>query len=294
MSITIQPKNLTVPEEPFYPIDRLFLFDRFDRPRWERTFGQQAPPFDPSRPRKPWADTSALAGEKGPGALVEYTYFDAGSREFRTMTLPAREAATPNLPGRYIYPEYVIAPTPAVIVNPDGVEDSLSPRMLCHRAEAEELARELGAQSVVESAFSAAGPFRIDWRGEQRRTWMIRLGDSLFGAALLLQRKYRDGVGAPGEWTAGAGNQPVWITRQPETGERDARPEVPIPCRPLAANEALYLDHPMKVIVYRTDRDSEYNRETPGAAAFPPDVRTLLERIDANLQHLLAIQLARE
>jgi len=49
----------------------------------------------------------------------------------------------------------------------------------------------------------------------------------------------------------------------------------------------------MKVIVYRTDRESEFNRPDAGQPAFPPDVRTILERIDANLQQLLAMNIMR-
>jgi hypothetical protein len=63
-----------------------------------------------------------------------------------------------------------------------------------------------------------------------------------------------------------------------------------MPCRALAGNEALYLGHPMKVVVFRTDKESEFNpKEAVGS--FPPDLRSVIERIDANLQQLLALSL---
>ena len=292
MAIKIEPKKLTVPDEPFYPIERLYLFERFDRPGWERAFNEQAPPYDPSRPPKRWADTSALEGVADPDAkLVEYDYFDLGSRSFRKLRLTAREAATPNLPGRYVYPAYEPEPTPAMVRHPDGGTSPVNPMMLAARKEAEELRRELGGDSVVENTMSP-GPFSVDWRGEKRRMWLVRVGGRYYNAGLLLRRKYKYGVGAPGQWSFARNGQPVWRPRPQETGENDPRPEVPVPCRKLAANEALYLG-PMRVLVYRTDRQSEFNRPEAGRETFPPDVRALLERIDANLQQLLAMSMAK-
>jgi len=282
------------PDEPYYPIDRLYLFERFDRASWERTFGEQAPPYDPSRPPKRWADKSALDGVADPNTkLVEYDYFDFGSRTFKKLRLTAREAATPNLPGRYIYPAYEPEPTPAVVRHPNGGASPINPVMLSTREEAEALRQELGGDSVVENTVSP-GPFQIDWLGEKRRMWAVRIGDQYYNAGLLLRRKYRYGVGAPGEWSFAANGQPVWRPKPQETGENDPRPEVPVPSRKLEPNEALYLGHPMKVIVYRTDRESEFNRPEGSREAFPPDVRALLERIDANLQQLLMMHIVQQ
>jgi hypothetical protein len=292
MSVIINPKNPSVPDEPHYPIDTIYKFDRHDRISWERAFGEQAPAWDPGRPAKSWADTSVLEGVADPdNTYVEYDYFDMATRRFAKLRLSVSEAATPNLKGAYIYPEFIVPSTPAVIVNPDGGENSINPRMLCYRSEANELARQLNATSIVENRFSDSGKFTIEWRGEQRRMWLIRIGANYHNVGLLLQRQYRGGIGAPGEWTVPPTGQPVWVARKQETGS-DARGEVPVPCRPLAENEALYLGHPMKVIVYRTDMESDFNQPTGDApSVFPADLRATLERIDANLQQLLALSL---
>jgi len=288
-----------VPNEPFYPIDRLYRFKRYDRASWEVEFGAQAPPWDPKRPKKYWADTSAVTNVEDPdNTPVVYDYFDFNTRSFKKMKLSASEAATPNLPGQYTYPAYVIMPTSAVMNDPDGGKTTLNPKILCYRTEAEEIAKELGADTVVQSQAFTTGPFTIDWNKEHRRIWLIRLGSNYLSAAALVQAKAKNGVGAPGKWQILESGQPVWIPEPLETGEHDPRPEVPVPCRPLAENEALYLGHPMKVIVYRTDMESEYNQaaapSSDGTADFPADMRILLERIDANLQQLLALTIIQQ
>jgi hypothetical protein len=294
LSYTSEPKKLSLPEEAYYPVDRLNLFDRHDRRSWEKAFGLQAPPWDSRRAPKRWADTSALAGVEDPDqAIVAYEYFDLNSRTFQKLELTARQASLPNLPGKYDYPRFENPPTPAVMIYPNGTEEPLSPYMLCHRSEADALARELGASQVVDNGGFNEGPFQIDWRGELRRMWLIRLGQDLHSAALLLQTKYRDGVGAPGEWLILDSGQPTWISHAGETGERDARPEVPIPCRRLFPEEALYLGHPMKVIVYRKDKESEYNPglHAPAGGGLTAAQAELLARIDLNVRQLLALGL---
>ena len=294
MTNTSKSNEPGVPDEPYYPITRLRRFEWYDRKSWERAFDEQAPRFDKTRPRKHWFDPGALEGVKDPdSAQVEYDYFDNSSRRFKKFTISAREAATPNIPGVYVFPKYVVAPTPAVIVNATGGEENaFNPRMLCTRTAALQLAREIGGDSVIENTYSSAGPYRIEWRGEQRRMWLIRKNGSYYGAALLLERKYKNGVGAPGEWIVRADGAPEWIPQQIETGEHDPRPAVPVPSRTLAPNEALYLGHPMKVIVYRTDKESEFNKSDQAQAGFPPELRATLDRIDANLQQLLALALS--
>ena len=41
--------------------------------------------------------------------------------------MTVREASTPNIKGEFIYPDYIVPPTPAVIMNPDGGEVALNP-----------------------------------------------------------------------------------------------------------------------------------------------------------------------
>lgn len=291
MSIVSKPKRLTVPDEPYYPIERLYLFDRHTRATWERTFGEQAPPWDKERRIKRWADTSALEGVADPvNQLVEYNYFDLTSRSFKKLVLTAQEAALPNLPGQYVYPKYAVAPTPAVVVGPAPLEPQpLRADLLCRKEEAQALAAELNADEVVESLTFTSGPFRIEWNGEGRRQWLVRIGANYYNAALLIKSKYANGIGAPGKWEKTPRGEPVWVSFAQDTGDQDPRPEIPIPCRPLDPREALHVT-PFGVLVYRKDIASELNPQ-PAGSALTPEQAAMLVRIDANVQQLLAASL---
>ena len=201
---TSEPKVLTLPSEAFYPVERLLLFDRHNRLTWEQTFGEQAPPWDKERRIKRWADTSAPEGVAVASltmVLCTYTYFDMVTRTFKGFRLTAEEAATPNLPGAYVYPKYIVEPTPAVVVdaaNPDNPQ-GLNPNIICQYAEAAAIAAQLSGQ-VVEATSFMAGPFSFDWRGETRRRWLIRIDGRYHNAAALVRAKTAFGVGAPGDW----------------------------------------------------------------------------------------------
>lgn len=286
-----RPKELSVPDEPFYPVEKLFLFDRHTRATWEQTFGEQAPPWNKDRRIKRWADSTALERVSDPdNQLVEYTWFDLASASFKKMTMTAREAATPNLPGKYVYPKYQIAPTPAVVIGPAPMDPMpVRPEILCHRAEAEALRNELGGEEVVEGLTFTTGPFRIDWRGETRRQWLIKIGGDYHNAGALLAMKNANGVGAPGKWEK-TRTGPVWVSFAQDTGEQDPRPEIPIPCRPLDPVEAIYRT-PFSVVIYRKDKESPYNPKPVAQGGLTAEQAATLARIDANVQQLLALSL---
>jgi hypothetical protein len=291
MSFVSKPKALSLPEESFYPIDRLFLFDRHNRRTWEHQFGQQAPPWDKTRQIKRWADTSVLEGVTNPEIhTVVYDYFDPLSRSFGQFKISAREAALPNLPGTYVYPKYVVEPTPAVVVNiniPGGEPQPLNPSNLCQKAEADAIVGQLGTGSVVEADSFVSGAFRIDWRGETRRRWLIKFGMEFHNAAALVLDRNREGIGSPGQWAI-TPSGPRWVSYTQDTGDQDPRPEIPIPCRLLFEQEALYLAHPMSTLVYRKDKESEYNPGRPALrTGLTEEQAAALSRIDANVQQLL-------
>ena len=49
MSFISNPKQLTLPEDAFYPVDRLCFFDRDNRLSWEQAFGGQGQKWDKER-----------------------------------------------------------------------------------------------------------------------------------------------------------------------------------------------------------------------------------------------------
>lgn len=289
MSLVSKPNELAVPDEPYYPIDRLLLFDRHNRASWEKTFGEQAPPWDKERRIKRWADTTALEGVADPANhLVEYNYFDFASRSFKKFVITAREAAAPNLPGQYVYPKFAVQPTPAMVVSSQGGDPQpVNPAILCFKEEARALAAELGAEEVVEALTFTTGPFRIEWSTETRRQWLIRIGSEYHNAAALLAVRNANGIGAPGEWVK-TPSGPRWVSFVQDTGEQDPRPEIPIPCRLLDPREALHIT-PFGVTVYRRDKESDYNPKPASSAGLTAEQAAALARIDANVQQLLAV-----
>jgi hypothetical protein len=286
MPVRIAPKQLQLPDEAYYPIERLYLFDRHTRATWEQTFGEPAPPWDQARRIKRWADTTALEGVADPAnELIEYNYFDLASRSFKKLVLTRQEAALPNLPGRYVYPKYVVEPTPAVVTGPPPLAPQpLRADLLSKKAEAEALAAELGADEVVESQGLVSGPFQIVWNGETRRQYLVRIGAEFYNVGLLLKSKYAGGVGAPGKWEKTPGG-PTWISFAQDTGEQDVRPEIPIPCRLLDPREALHVT-PFGVLVYRRDIESELNPR-PAAASSEAELLAVLGAIGRDVKKLL-------
>lgn len=289
-----EPKVLTLPDEAFYPVERLLLFDRHNRLTWEQTFGEQAPPWDKERRIKRWADRSVLEGVDDPeNHLVAYDHFDLVTRTFKEFTLSFEEAATPNLPGAYVYPKYVVEPTPAVVVETGKLYNAqgLNPKIICLYSEAMEVAADLGGQIIEASSF-LGGPFSIDWRGETRRRWLINVHGSYHNAAALVQAKNAYGVGAPGEWLDSAAG-PRWASEAQDTGDQDPRPEVPIPCRGLFPEEAVWYGMAgMKTLIYRKDMESVFNPKEPPEqilGGLNPEQARTLNRIDANLTHLLSL-----
>jgi hypothetical protein len=272
-----EPKNLTLPDEPYYGIERLYLFDRFTRESFRKKMGQQAPPFDPGRRIKRWYDSTA---KRGP---YSYLCFNWDKKEFETYTITGEEAASINLPGKYEYPPYVVAPTPAVVVAPEGDPQPLNPDMLSYFSEATALAAELGG--FVRVTEELGGPFHIDWRGEVRRQFSVIVDGKAYNAGLLLKAKNAAGIGAPGKWQR-TPTGPVWVSEPQPTGEDDRRGEVPIPCRPLFPEEDLKIT-PFGVTVYRKDKDSELTRVESGGLT--PEQDRLLRQIAEGVEKLVKI-----
>lgn len=229
------------PAEPQYGVAALYLFPRLTRAIFRETTGQQAPPWDKTRRIKRWYDTSVLDGFSGDAKheVVSYQIFDSSAGKIRRLALTVEEASTPNLPGQYDYPKFIVAPTPAVLVNPvDGSITPLNPVHLCEYSDAVALARALGA-SPHNLRENRIGFFHVRWNGETRRAWVLDLDGTSHQVGLLLAMRHAHGVNAPGRWEVGRG-QPVWVPDvQGDTGEFDPRPEIPFPVRDLHPGEVI-------------------------------------------------------
>jgi hypothetical protein len=247
------PSNPSVPDKAYYPASELQTVRRYNRDSYFAEFGEQAPPFDSSRPPKFWFDSTALDNHE-PDERLAYTklVYDV----FVPFDLKASEAATVNLPGVYQYPAYQVEPTPAVVLSVvNSPETPINARHLSSKEDAEAIVSELG--TAYSESNLTDGPYSVDWRGETRRFYQVRFKNNLLNVGQLLILKNAGGVGAPGAWNLD-GDEPTWTPALQETGENDPRPEVPVPVRRLASVERLSVN-PFGVTVYRMDRESPYN-----------------------------------
>lgn len=262
MGFESNPKVPTLPTDAAYSPSELFLFPRHNRLTWEQAFGEQARVWGKERRIQRWADTSIRVPEDEDPAtfMVEYSYFDRVSRTYKTFKLSAADAMTPNLPGVFVYPKYVAEPTSAILVSPEG-STPLSTRIICSKEDATLLASELNG-FIIESLAGTGGPFVIDWKDETRRRWLIVFPNITVNAAALLANRHAQGVDAPGEWTwvtVGPYKEPRWLSYQQLTGDHDPRPEIPIPCRLLFDEEAIWVGFGGTTMIYRKDMESPYN-----------------------------------
>jgi len=288
----MQPTSVPVlpplPSSATYGPEQLQIFTRFNRGTYMAKFGQQAPPWDKSKPIKRWFHTGAASTEN-------YLYFNDSAKQLQVMTMSAEEAASINLPGSYDYPAYVIAPTPATIISM-GSRYPVRADVLSAEEDARGLAdilqRFLGpvpAIQVRESDSFTGVNLAVDWGAETRRAWTVVIGSQAYSVGLLLRTRNLNGVGAPGVWNVKVGLAPTWAPASPgETGEQDIRPEVPIPCRALQQNESIR-PHPLgPVYIYRNDMPNPFETATGAGGGFSDSDRNTLTTILNNTQVILA------
>lgn len=266
------------PQQPQYGLAELNLYKRHTRESYLKDYGEQAPPWDKSKPIKRWF-ASGLTGDYKYGYFVGTQYF--------TRTISAEEAASINLPGNFVYEKRVLAPSgiSSAIVNEAGDvigQQTIPPEELATLEEATALAAELHATGLFPMQLK---PFLNTVQGiqglqiqpwESRRMYLIQIGSYAHSVGRLLVRRYERGYLSPGHWS-NINGQPVWVSEIPEhTFEWDPRPEVPIPQRQLADNEAL-VETLAGPVVRRTD--SEEAASIEDSKLMPQRVAEILKRV---------------
>jgi hypothetical protein len=215
-------------------INDLKVFPEYTRESYEAAVGQQAPPFDPSKPQKAWSD---------PAGAGTYNQLIGDGRSaaptFATFSLNAADAKAVNLPGAYRYPAYELQPTVAQQTWGAGNRQPVPAKQLASKAAADEMAAAVGG---VVSEF-AAGPFwSIDYGTETRRIYEVRVGGGpANNVGLLLQGRYGSGIGTPGSWVVDAQGTISWtasIAVIVPIGE--SLKIVPVPVRLLADDEEFH------------------------------------------------------
>jgi len=247
------PQPPAQPNQPQYQTSALNLFPVYaSRATYQQATGQQAPPFDPSKPIKGWADPAPASDP------ITYTVFDPGAPPNVAVgtgggygvptTLPpmhASQASRLNLPGVYVYPAYVSPPTDAQQVGPYGPVGNLSPALVCMQADAQEIANEIAPLypgQTLNVLQQNTGVFHNVYGLDPRRAWVITIGAGsaapAFNAQTLIEAKNAYGVGAPGLWKL-VSNQPTWTAVTPVTAPPAGAITLCAPIRSLLPNEQL-------------------------------------------------------
>lgn len=272
MSVPIsQPVIPAQPKKEAYGFGDLALFKTYTRESFRAEFGIEAPAFDPTRVIKTWFDSTVDLADPANVALYKVLTRDArGQWSVRQLVLPAAEAATVNLPGSVSYPEYVISPTKAARA---GVSP-IWPVTLSLESEARALLRELGlvGLELVDEGRGSIMP--VDYGDDPRRVWDFIYKGIPYNAGSLLASKYRNGIGAPGEWAIG--DKIEWIAAPPApTGLDDQRPPREMPVRDLLPNEKIAVTL-MGANIVRTDLQRP---QTDGGGQFTEADRSMLREI---------------
>jgi len=219
------------PDEASYSTNALALFQTYTRASYFAAFGVQAAPWNPALLSKFWFDSTVDVSS--PSNLAVYTVADPALPTFDQLSIPAIEAANVNLPGMFVYPPYVIAPTDATKGG-----DQVNPEWLSLLADATALMTLFGGSDLVDAGDTLLDPL-VYPADELRRMWQFTLGGVPLNAGTLLATQNAGGVGAPGQWNLSSSN-PVWVPAPAApTGLDDTRPPRPMPLRALLPNEEL-------------------------------------------------------
>jgi hypothetical protein len=249
--LTSLPVEQPQPNQEFYGLDVLNLLRTYTRAQFEAAGGPLIP-FDPARPEQDWWDDT-YAGAP-PTQSVRYDAVvpgAAGAATIGSFTQTAAQMATPNFRGLPGYPRWNPTPTSAVYNHASPSATSpVDPRDLSTAEQAQELLAELGGTSIVDVGANSVTLPNISQivfpatysSGDPRRLFSVVLsGGKLFNVGQALAEKYANGIGAPGSWvpdatqTSGLG----WQATALPDGSTSAASSLPIPCRPLLANERL-------------------------------------------------------
>jgi hypothetical protein len=249
--LTSLPIEQAQPNQEFYGLDVLNLFESYTRAQFEAAGGPLIP-FDPARPEQDWWDDTYAA--VAPTQSVRYNAVVSGAggtAAIGSFTQTAAQMATPNFKGLPNYPKWTPAPTRAVYNHAaPSTTSAVDPKDLSTAGQAQALLAELGGTSIVDiGANSVTIPnigqivFPVTYPPDDaRRLFAVVLSSGkLFNVGKALAEKYSAGMGAPGSWVAdGAQISGLsWQATAVADGSTSTASPLPVPCRALLANERL-------------------------------------------------------
>ncbi len=262
-----QPVIPPQPNQEVYGVQELALFKSYTRDTYRTAFGVEAPPWDPSRPKKTWFDSSVDGA-----SMVTYRIVgmdQSGHWMLQPLAIATQEAGTVNLPGSVSYPPYVVAPTATTRAG-----SGINPIYLSLESEARALLATLGGDGLLDEGVTPVFPV-VYSPDEPRRLWALLFKGKPVSVGALLLNRNANGVGSPGQWDT-SGSEPVWVPAPPaSTGLNDVRPPRPMPVRDLLPNEKLQAGL-MGVSVVRADLQKQSDEQS---GQFTADDRATLQHI---------------
>jgi hypothetical protein len=186
-----------------------------------RAAGTPAPDFDPTRAVQAWSDPGAAHLPKG--TPVTYSYADSSDNvtvpiPIKQFTLPAEQAATPNLPGSEPnkWKPFVVQPSSAHYVVNGQSSTGIPGMFLCTKDQADAMLAEL-KQLVPTASYrlleiGSGSAVAIDWAGDPRRLFNFTIPGyvEVVQGGLLLAVRLAGGVDANGNGKPG-----VWVLPDP-------------------------------------------------------------------------------
>jgi hypothetical protein len=210
------------------PISYLF-------PEHTRQTDPFAPTLDPSRHVKTWVDPTAAGLPFD--QLISYSFVDmsSGKPSVGTITMPASEAWSLNLPGIQ-QPTPWKAPTANVGVLMNGMFTAvLSPELVSTKAQANQLAVDLGLNlDAVEIETLDHVTYAPD--GEYNRYALRLPNGTLLNVGQALKSRSAAGVNSAGHWDL---STYTWVSEVPPTPPTPTLPAWPRPIVPLAKGQTL-------------------------------------------------------
>lgn len=279
--MTIPHSEPIAPAQPkldSYGLSELALFKTYTRETFRAAFGAEAPAYDPARLIKTWFDSTADTSDGANVVLYKVISSDQKGWAIRQLVMPAREAATLNLPGAVSYPTYVITPTKAA----RGGVTGIWPVTLSLLSEASALLEELGLRDLELRDEGEGSSLPVVYGDEPRRQWCFFYQGSTYSVGELLASKHRNGIGAPGRWSVG--DTIEWLADAPApTGSQDTRPPRLVPVRELLPNEKIAMTL-MGPVIARLDRQQT---QAESAGQFTEADRMALREVQRLLQELV-------
>jgi hypothetical protein len=249
--LTSLPIEQPQPNQQFYGVDVLNLFETYTRAQFEAAGGPLIP-FDPTRPEQDWWDDTYAAVAPAQSVRYNAVVFGAGgTAAIGSFTQTAAQMATPNFKGLPHYAKWTPAPTRAVYNHAaPSTTSPVDPKDLSTAEQAQALLAELGGTSIVDiGANSVTLPnigqivFPVTYPpDDSRRLFAVVLSSGkFFNAGQAFAEKYSAGMGAPGSWIADATQISglSWQATAVPDGSASSAPVLPVPCRTLLANERL-------------------------------------------------------